>query len=105
MAEEKNDGSYGIPRKLWVALANDQLARRKRYLGAEFAKSCNGCIEILMCDGPIGKHLCQTIDNMVKDGLLSAPKKIPINKRRQRLLPISRACLEAYDLFKKAGGS
>ena len=89
-----------IPRKLWVALANDQLERRKRYIGAVFARPCSTCIEILNCDGIVGKHICGTVDKMLDDGLLTGPKKIKINMRRAKQLPVSRSCLEAYGLLK-----
>ena len=97
---EKN-GMLAIPRKLWVALANDQLKRRERYLGKPFARPCATCVEILMCDGPIGKNICLTINGMIDSGLLSGPKRIRIEKRRATLLPVSRYCLEAYGLLKK----
>ena len=100
MEEEKGNGLFMIPRKLWVALANDQLKRRKRYLGSDFAKPCSICVEILMCDGPIGKHICRIINEMEATGLLSGPKRIKIENRRAKMLPISRGCLEAYGLLK-----
>lgn len=96
----KDSGVLAIPGKLWVALANDQLKRRQRYFGKEFAKPCSTCVEILMCDGPIGEHICRTINKMMDDGLLSGPKRIKIEKRRARVLPVSRHCLEAYGLLK-----
>lgn len=94
------ESDYLIPRKLWVALAHDQLRNRKRYIGAKFAKPCATCVEILMCSGPIGKHICATINKMQDDGLLSGPKRIPIDKRRAKYLPASRDCLEAYEILK-----
>ena len=101
MANKVEDkDTFAIPRKLWVALANDQLKRRQRYLGKAFAKPCLTCIEILMCDGPIGEHLCRTINQMIDDGSLSGPKRIKIEKRRARVLPASRSCLDAYGLLK-----
>lgn len=69
-------------------------------MGNPFAKPCSTCIEILMCDGPIGKHSCRTINQMVDGGLLSGPKRIKIDNRRARMLPVSRYCLEAYGLLK-----
>ncbi len=90
-----------IPRKLWIALANDQLSRRKRYLGAAFAKPCSTCLEILMCEGPIGLHICRTIENMQTEGLLKGPKRIPFQRLRKKYLPVSRECLEAYGLIRK----
>jgi len=92
--------TFLITRKLWVALAHDQLKRRKRYLGAEFAKPCSTCIDILMCNGPIGKHICTTINKMLRAGLLAGPKRITIDKRRARKLPVSRSCLIAYGILK-----
>ena len=88
-----------INRKLWVALANDQLKKRQRFMG-RYAKACNGCLEILMCDGPIGLHICTTIDQMQKDGLISVPKKIPFQKLRRKLLPVSMECLKAYGIVR-----
>jgi len=98
--EVSDSGIFSIPRKLWVALANDQLKRRQRYLGKAFAKPCSTCIEILMCDGPIGVNVCRTINKMIDDGLLAGPKRIKIEKRRAKMLPVSRYCLEAYGLLK-----
>ena len=89
-----------INRKLWVALANDQLERRKKFLG-RYSKACEGCLEILMCDGPIGLHICTTIDKMQKDGLITGPKKIPFQKLRRKYLPVSVDCLIAYGIVKK----
>jgi len=97
---KENGGIYGISRKLWVALANDQLKRRKRYMGSSFAKPCSTCIEILMCDGPVGLHICRTIEQMQKDGLVEGPKKIPFEKLRRKLLPVSKDCLIAYGIIK-----
>lgn len=99
--EIREPDAYLIKRKLWVALAHDQIKRRKRYLGSEFVKPCKTCVEILMCSGPIGKHICSTINDMLDDGLLLGPKRIPIDKRRAKLLPISRECLEAYGILKQ----
>jgi hypothetical protein len=90
---------FMIKRKLWVALAHDQLKRSKRYLGAEFSKPCQTCIDILMCSGPMGLHFCTTINKMLDDGLLEGPKRIQIDKRRAKHLPISRDCLIAYGLL------
>lgn len=98
--KENDDGIILIPRKLWVALANDQLTRRRRYLGKGFAKPCSTCLEILMCDGPIGKHICSTLDKMQTEGLISGPKKIPFEKVRRKFLPIAIYCLEAYGLVR-----
>jgi hypothetical protein len=92
---------FMIKRKLWVALAHDQLKGRKRFLGAEFAKPCQTCGKILMCDGPIGLHFCTTVNQMIDDGLLKGPKRIQIDKRRAKFLPISRDCLIAYGLLAK----
>jgi len=100
MKKESNNGMYAIPRKLWVALAEDQLKKRERYLGKAFAKPCSTCVEILMCDGPIGKNICRTINKMMDDGLLSGPQRIKIRKHRAKLLPVSRYCLEAYGILK-----
>ena len=88
-----------INRKLWVALASDQLKRRKKFLG-RYAKACIGCLEILMCDGPIGLHLCTTLDKMQEDGLIKGIRKIPFQKLRRKYLPISMNCLIAYGLAK-----
>ncbi len=95
-------GIIGINRKLWVALANDQLAKHRRYLGKEFAKPCATCIEILMCNGPIGKRACGVVNQMVDDGLLKGPKRMPFGQLRRKLLPVSRDCLVAYGLAKPA---
>jgi len=96
----KGNGTSSIPRKLWVALANDQLKRRQRCLGKDFAKPCSTCIEILLCEGPIGEHICRTVNEMVDGGLLKGPKRINIDKRRKPILPVSRECLVAYGILK-----
>ena len=103
MAKKKKiTDAFLITRKLWVALAHDQLKRRKRYLGSEFAKPCSNCIEILMCDGPIGKYICSTINEMQDTGMIKGPKRIAIDRRRARKLPVSRGCLEAYGILKES---
>lgn len=89
-----------INRKLWIALANDQLKKRRRYLGSAFAKPCSTCLKILMCDGPIGLNICRTVHQMQDDGLLTGPKRTPFEKLRRKYLPISRDCLIAYGLAK-----
>ena len=100
---KEKSGIYAISRKLWIALANDQLKRRKRYMGNSFAKPCSTCLEILMCDGPIGLNLCRTIEQMQEDGLVKGPKKLPFERVRRKLLPISRDCLIAYGIVKGNG--
>lgn len=99
--KESSPNAFLISRKLWVALAHDQLKRRKRYLGVEFAKPCSTCIEILMCEGPIGKGICTAVNEMQDIGMLKGPQRIAIDRRRARKLPVSRSCLEAYGILKQ----
>jgi hypothetical protein len=89
-----------INRKLWVALANDQLKQHKRFMGS-YAKPCETCLEILMCEGPIGIGICSTLHQMQDDGVISGVNKIPFSKLRRKYLPVSENCLIAYGLLKK----
>lgn len=95
-----NEGMFLISRKLWIALANDQLARRKRIFGSQ-ANVCQGCTEILNCDGPISFQVCQSLDELMECGAVTGPKKIKYERLRRRFMPISRDCLEAYGILKK----
>ena len=89
-----------INRKLWVALANDQVSRRRRLFGKAFAKPCSTCPDILRCEGPIGIHMCRTIHKMQDEGIITGLKRIPFQKLRRKVLPISRECLVAYGLLE-----
>lgn len=104
MAETKDDGIVGISRKLWIALANDQLAKRKRIFGSQ-ANVCEGCLEILMCEGPISFQVCERVEELMAAGLVTGPKKIKYSQLRRRILPVSIDCLEAYGLVKKKEAS
>lgn len=95
-----NDGLYLIHRKLWIALANDQFTRRKRIFGSQ-ANVCRGCTEILMCTGPVSFQVCQALDELIKCGYVTGPKKIKYSRLRRKWLPISKECLEAYGILRK----
>jgi hypothetical protein len=99
-----DSGLVMINRKLWTALANDQLSRHRKFMG-DYSKACVGCLEILMCEGPIGLGICSTLDQMQKDGIVSGPKKIPFHRLRRKMLPVSIDCLIAYGLMKKKAES
>lgn len=84
-----------IKRKLFIALANDQFARRKRTFGAQ-ANVCKGCREILICDGPVSFELCDYVCSLQHDGTLIGPKRIPWERQRSKTYLISRSCLKSY---------
>lgn len=85
-----------LERRFWCIIAENQLARRKDALGAD-CPPCAGCQEILLCSGPIGLHICQTIDEMIATGLLKGPRKIyPFNHTRRKYLPADEECLLKY---------
>lgn len=90
--------TLGINRKLWIALANDKLKRRKEVV-KKYSMPCETCTELLMCSGIVGTHICSTIKKMQEDGLISGPKRIPFQRLRRKLLPISEDCLIAYGLL------
>lgn len=90
----------GISRKLFLALANDQLTKRFRTLGVK-AVGCSGCIEILMCDGPVSLDVCKALDELVGMGAVTGSKKIPWVRRRRKLWPVSKECLAAYGILKR----
>ena len=76
------------------------MEKRKGTFGDE-ANVCDGCTEILICDGPISFGVCRTVDEMLPTGLLIGPKKIPWQRLRRYFLPISKDCLKAYGLGVK----
>ena len=93
----------GIKRDLWIRLARSQLRRRIYYFG-EQAKVCDGCREILMCDGPISFQVCKTLDNMVVSGHIAIkPPKSTFRRIRKRFLPVSSDLLNAYKFYKDNG--
>ena len=100
--QASNDEVYGISRKLFIALANDQLRRRKRFFGSK-ANVCKGCLDILLCDGPISFEICETIEELMDCNLLSGPQKMPWERRRRKAFPALKRCLEVYGIAKKGG--
>jgi len=91
----------GLNRKSWITLAESQLNKRLKIFGKQ-ANVCNGCLEILMCDGPVSFQICQTLDNMRDSGIVTGPKKTPWKRLRRKFLPITEDCLNAYG-FKIQG--
>lgn len=84
-----------LARPVWVALAKRQLRRRLKVFGSK-AKTCKGCLEILMCHGPVSFEVCHALDEGIASGILSGPKKIPFGRVRRKYLPVSVECLAAY---------
>ena len=100
---DKDEGIVGIERGLWIRLARSQLRRRLHYCGEE-ARVCDGCREILLCDGPISFQLCRALDDMVVSGHIEiSPPKTTFKKMRSRYLPISTHCLAAYKFYTDHG--
>ena len=99
MAETDNEIVL-INRKLWVALAEHQTKKRRHNLGSGFATPCSQCSEILMCEGPVGFHICRTIKKMEGDGLIKGGNWILHGRRRKKMLPASKDCLRAYGLLR-----
>lgn len=91
-----------LSRKAWIILAKSQLNRRKELFGEE-ANVCDGCLEILMCSGPISLVICQEVDELVQAGLMTGPNKIPWRRLRRKYLPIEEECLKKYG-FKEENG-
>lgn len=88
----------GLHRKLWIKLANHQLEKRLNAFG-EKANTCKGCLEILICDGPVSFQICQEVDNLIGEGFLNGPKKIyPFERIRRKFLLVSEECLNAYGM-------
>ena len=54
---------------------NDYRRRLKAF--GKRAKVCFGCSEILLCGGPISFEICQTLDEMIVNGLLKKTGRIP----------------------------
>ena len=88
-------GDIGIPRKAWTLMAKHQLLKRQSIFG-EQANVCEGCLEILMCSGPVSFGVCQAVERLQASGHITGPKKIPFAKLRRKTLPASKECLLAY---------
>ena len=95
--QPKTEGIPLLARKSWVKLAKHQLAKRKKIFG-EQANVCEGCLEILLCEGPVSLQVCQALDEMIQTGVMSGPKKIPYSRIRRRFLPVSTTCLAVYSV-------
>ena len=93
----------GLKRELWIKLARSQLRRRLRGFG-EHTRICDGCREILMCDGPFSFQICQTVDHMVAEGSISmSHPKTTFKRIRSKLLPASSDCINAYVFWEDKG--
>ena len=93
----------GIKREFWIKLARSQLRRRLHFFG-EKARVCDGCREILICDGPVSFQICKTVDNMVNEGTISViHPKTTFKRIRSKFLPASSDCINAYKFWVENG--
>ena len=93
----------GLKREFWIKLARSQLRRRLHFFG-EKARVCDGCREILMCDGIISFQICETVDKMVVEGTISVSHpKTTFKRIRSKFLPASSDCIDAYKFWVENG--
>ena len=103
MTEEEKIQIIGLKRDLWIRLARNQFRRRIKIFG-EPAKVCDGCREILICEGPISFQVCKDLDEMVELGLMKVKSpKSSFKAIRSKFLPVSTNCLAAYKFTKSNG--